>query len=168
MEVGLLLACCPDVDDLRPESDKQTPELHEIIWSEIAEDETLPEIFEIAEDETSPEIHEIVGSGLGRAANLLLKLCQQNEMEKLWKSNDINGQIETNSRRTMWDMVEEIYRDWQVSPILETVSSSVNGILGASYDFWDEDDEEEDGPPIIRVEEQEWLEVIQNLLTMYL
>ena len=48
------------------------------------------------------------------------------------------------------------------------MSTSVNGNLGASCDFWDEDDEEEDGPPIIRVEEQEWLEVIQNLLTLYL
>ena len=32
----------------------------------------------------------------------------------------------------------------------------------------DEDEEEEDGHPIIRIEEQEWLEVIQNLLTMFL
>ena len=44
----------PDVDDLRPENDKQTPELHETIRSERAEDETLPEIYEIAEDESRP------------------------------------------------------------------------------------------------------------------
>ena len=68
----------------------------------------------------------------------------------------------------MWDIVEEIYNDWKVSPPQETVSTSVKGILGASYDFWDEDEEEEDSPPIVRVEEQEWLEVIQNPLTMYL
>ena len=68
----------------------------------------------------------------------------------------------------MWDIVEELYRDRKVSPAPETASTSANGILGASYGFWDEDEEEEDGPPIIRVEEQEWLEVIQNLLTMYL
>ena len=37
--------------------------------------------------------------------------------------------------------VEEIYRDWKVSPPLEMVSTSVNGILGASYDFWDEEEE---------------------------
>ena len=36
--------------------------------------------------------------------------------------------------------------------------------MGASYDFWDEDDEDEDGPPIIRVEKQEWLEIFQHLL----
>ena len=41
----------------------------------------------------------------------------------------------------------------------------MNGFLCAS---WDEDEEEEDGHPIIRVEEQEWLEVIQNPLTVYL
>ena len=42
--------------------------------------------------------------------------------------------------------MEEIYKDWKVSPTPETVSTSVNGILGASCDFWDEDKEEEDGP----------------------
>ena len=36
-----------------------------------------------------PEAYEIAGSGLEGAANLLLKLCQQNEMEKHWKSNEI-------------------------------------------------------------------------------
>ena len=90
-------------------------------------------------------------------------------MEKHWKSNEIQCQIETETRRTMWDIAEDIYRGWKVSPPPETVSTSVNGILGASCDFWDEDEkeEDEDGHPIIRVEEQEWLEVIQNLLTMY-
>ena len=125
-------------------------------------------MYEIPEDETSPEIHEIAGSGLERAANLLLKLFQQNEMEKHGKSNEIKCQTETETRRTIRDIVEEIYRDWRFSPTLETVSTSVSGVLGASYDFWDEGEEEEDGPPIIRVEEQEWLEVIQNPLTIFL
>ena len=115
-----------------------------------------------------PVVYEIAGSGLKSVANLLLNLWQQNEMEKHGKSNEIKCQMGTETRRTMWDIVEEIFRDWKVSPTPETVSSSVNGILGASYDFCDEDEEEEDGHPIIRVEEQEWLEVIQNLLTMYL
>ena len=102
------------------------------------------------------------------AANLLLKLCQQNEMEKHWKiernpTSDTNG-----NRRAIWDFVGEIYRDWKASPTPETVSTCVNGILGASCEFWDEDEEEEDGLPIIRVEEQEWFGVIQNQLTMYL
>ena len=44
----------------------------------------------------------------------------------------------------------------------------MNGILGARYDFWDEDEEVEEGSPFIRVEEQEWLEVIHNMLTTYL
>ena len=109
----------------------------------------------------SPKIHEIAGSGLERAANLLLKLCQQYEMEKHGKLNEIQCQTETESRR-MWDIVDEVYRDWKVSPPPETVSTSVNGILGASYDFWDEDEEEEDGLPIIRVEEQEWLELCRS------
>ena len=60
-------------------------------------------------------------------------------------------------------ILEEISRDWKVSLTPETVGTSVSGILGASYEFWDE--EEEDGPLIIRVEEQEWLEIIKNLLT---
>ena len=134
----------PDVDGLLPETDKQTLEVHETIWSGTCEDETLPEIDEIAEDETSPEIHEIAGSGL--AANLLLKLCQQNEMEKHRNSNDIKRQIETETRRVIWDIVEEICRDWKVSPAQEMMSTSVNGILGASHDFWDEDEEEVDSP----------------------
>ena len=67
-----------------PENDKHAPELHETIWSEIVEGETLPEINEIAEDATSPEI-----AGSERAANLLLNLCQQNEMENHGTSNEI-------------------------------------------------------------------------------
>ena len=122
----------PDVDDLRHENDKQIRELHETTW------------LEIADDETSPEIDDIAGIGLVRAANLLLKLCQQNEMEKHGKSNEIQCQIETKTRRTMWDIVEEIYRDWKVSAPPETVSTSVNGMLGANYDFWDEDEEDEE------------------------
>ena len=82
----------------------------------------------------SPKIHEIAGSGLERAANLLLKLCQQNEMEKHGKLNEIQCQTETESR-SMWDIVDEVYRDWKVSPPPKTVSTSVNGILGASYGF---------------------------------
>ena len=65
----------------------------------------------------------------------------------------------------MWDTVEEIYRAWKVSPM---VSTDAYGILGEWYSFWDEDEEEEDGPPIIRIEEQDWFEIIQNQLTMYL
>ena len=61
--------------------------------------------------------------------------------------------------------MEEIYRDWNVSPALETVRTSVSGTLDASYDFCDEN---EDGPPIIRVDVQEWLETVQQLPTMYL
>ena len=115
------------------------------------EDEIAPEIYEIAEDETSPEIHEIVGSGL------LLKLFERYQMS----DGDENPSFDVGH-------CEEIYRDWQVLPTPETVSTSVNGILGANSDFEEEDEEEEDGPPIIRVEEQEWLEVIQSLLTLYL
>ena len=114
------------------ENDKQTLEVHETIWSETLE------------DGTSPEIHEIAGS-LESAANLLLKLCPQNEMEKHGKSNEIKRQRETDTCRAIWDIVEEIHRDWKIWPTAETVSTSVNGILGASHEFWDED-EEEDGP----------------------
>ena len=39
------------------------------------------------------------------------------------------------------------------------MGTSVDGILGASCDFWDEDEKDADGLPIIRVEEQEWLEI---------
>ena len=117
-------------------------------------------MYEIAEDETSPEIHDIADSGSGRAANLLLTLCQQNEMEKHGKSNEIQRQIETETRRVIWYIVEEIFRDWKASLTPETVGTSVKRILGASYEFRDE--EEEDGPPIIRVEDQEWLEITDN------
>ena len=41
----------------------------------------------------------------------------------------------------------------------------MSGILGAGYDFWDEDEEDEDGPATIRVDEQEWLDIVQQLLT---
>ena len=41
----------------------------------------------------------------------------------------------------------------------------MSGILGASYDFWNEDEEDEDSAPIIGVDEQEWLEIVQQLLT---
>ena len=66
----------------------------------------------------------------------------------------------------MWDIVEETCRVWKVSPTPEMVSANVNGNLGECHSFWNE--KEEDGPPIIRVEEQEWFEIIQNLLTMFL
>ena len=88
------------------------PEIHEI----------AAETYEIAKDETSPEIHDISDSEFEEAANLMLTLCQQNEMERH----------------------EEIYRGWKVWPTPETVGTSVNGILGASCEFWDED-EEDDG-----------------------
>ena len=65
----------------------------------------------------------------------------------------------------MWDIVEEIYRAWKVMPTPETLSTDVSRILSECYSFWDE--EEEDGPPIIRFEEQDWFEIIQNQLTMY-
>ena len=91
-----------------------TCELHETIWSdiandpdasrdniEIAEDETLPDDTRDCgrddtrslSDETSPEIHDIAGSGLERAANLLLTLCQQTETPRtMW---DITGRKST-------------------------------------------------------------------------
>ena len=66
----------------------------------------------------------------------------------------------------MWDIVEDIYRSWKVMPTHETLSTDVSWNLGECYSFWDE--EEEDGPPMIRIEEQDWFEIIQNQLTMYL
>ena len=45
-----------------------------------------------------PEVYEIAGGALEGAANLLLKLCQQNEMEKHENSNDIKCQMETDIR----------------------------------------------------------------------
>ena len=113
-------------------------------------DETLSET---PVDETMPEVFEITGSGLEGAANLLLKLGQQNEMAKHGKSNEIKCHL-----RKMWDIVEAIYRAWKVSPTPETVSANVSGILGECYSFWDE--EEEDGPPIIHIEEQDLFEII--------
>ena len=87
----------------------------------LADDETLPEMHEIAEDETLPEIHEIADRGFEEAANLMLTLCQPNEMEKHGKSREIQSQIETGTRRAIWYVVEEIYRSWGVLPTLETV-----------------------------------------------
>ena len=60
----------------------------------------------------------------------------------------------------MWDIVGEFYRAWKVSPTLEMMSDNVSRILGESYSFW----EEEERPSIIRVEEQEWFQAIQNPL----
>ena len=146
--------------------DETLPEMYEIDEDETLPElhETVPEVYETAEDETSPEIHDIAVRGFEEAANLMVTLCQQNEMGKHGKSREIQRHIETETRRAMWYIVEEIYRGWRVSPTPETVGTSVNGILGASCDFWYED-EDEDGHPIIRVEEQEWLEIIQHLLT---
>ena len=55
-----------------------------------------------------PVVYEIAGSGLKSVANLLLNLWQQNEMEKHGRSNEIKCQMGTETRRTMWDIVEEI------------------------------------------------------------
>ena len=85
----------------------------EAMWFEIRNDETLSEILKIAEDETLPEIHEIADSGFERVANFLLTLCQQNETEKHGKSSEIQRQIETEARRAIRYIVEEIYRDWK-------------------------------------------------------
>ena len=46
----------------------------------------------------------------------------------------------------MWDIVEDIYRSWKVMPTHETLTTD----------------------PMIRIEEQDWFEIIQNQLTMYL
>ena len=102
-------------------------------------DETL------SEDETMPKVYEIAGRGLEGAANLLLKLCQRNELEKHGKSNETKCQIETEIRRNMCQIEEDICRAWKGSPTPETVSTNVSGILGECYSFWDE--EEEDGHP---------------------
>ena len=135
---------------------------------EIAEDETLPEkqetapeTYEIAEDETLPEVHDMADRGFEEAANLMLTTCQQTEMENHGKPSEIQRQMETENRRAIRYFVEEINGGWRISPTQETVGTSVSGILGASVDFWDEDEDEEDedGHPIIRVDE---------LLTMYL
>ena len=61
-----------------------------------------------------------------------------------WGSTE--SRAETETRRAIWYVVEEIYRGWRVSPTPATVGTSVNGILVASYDFWYED-EDEDGSP---------------------
>ena len=78
-----------------------------------------------------------------RCAKLLAAACQaqriccSNSVNRMrWrstgKSNETQRQIETETHRAIWDTVEEIYRDWKVSPTPETVSTSVNGIVGAS------------------------------------
>ena len=87
-------------------------------------------------------------------------------MEKHWKSNETGCPMEMDIRRKMWDIVKEIYRAWKVSPAPETVSTDASQILGECYSFWD--DEDEDGPPIIRTEEQDWFKIIRNQLTVYL
>ena len=134
----------------------------------LADDETMPETYETAEDETSPEVHDQADRGFEEAANLMLTMCQQSEMEKLGEPSAIQRQTETETRRTTQHFVEEICSGWRVSPTPEIVGTCVSGILGASNDFWDEDEEDEDGPPIIRVDEEEWLENVQLLFTVYL
>ena len=106
----------------------------------------LPEIYEIAEDETSPEIHDIADRRL-KKWRTSCSHCQQNETEKHGKSREVQRHIETETRRAIWCFVEEIYRGWTVSLPRDMVETSVNGILGVSNDFWDEDEEDEDGPP---------------------
>ena len=51
-------------------------------------------------------------------------------------------------------------------PTPETLSTDVSGILGECHSFWRE--EEENGHPITRIEEQDLFEIIQSQLTMYL
>ena len=136
----------PDVDDLRPKYDKQN--------SRASRDSmTRPEMYEVTEDETSDEKHDIADKRFEKAANLLLTLCQQNDMEK-------HGEIERNPMsdrdgNPSNDVVHCGRSPQRLESLAtdETVSTSVNGILGASYDFWDEDEEDVDGSPIIRVEE---------------
>ena len=101
-------------------------------------------LSETSEDKTMPEEKEETDRGFEDAANLMLTLCQQNEMEKQEKSREIQRHIET-ERRAIRYIVEEIYKGWRVSPSPETMGASVDGILGASCDFWDEDDG--DGSP---------------------
>ena len=100
-----------------------------------------------SEDETMPEEKENTDRGFEDAANLMLTLCQQNEMEKHEKSREIQRHIEIETRRAIWYIVEEICRGWRISPSPETMGASVDRILGASYDFWDEDEEDGDGSP---------------------
>ena len=64
-------------------------------------------MYETAEDEMSPEMHDISDRGFEEAANLMLTLCQQNEMEKHRKSREIQRHIETETRRAIWYIVED-------------------------------------------------------------
>ena len=43
--------------------------------------------------------------------------------------------MKTEIRRKMWDIVEEVYRAWKVSPTPETVGTDVSGILGVCHSF---------------------------------
>ena len=92
-------------------------------------------LSETSEDETMPEVYEITDGVFEEAANLMLTLYHQNETEKHGKSSEIQRHIEVVTRRAIWHFVEEIYRGWRVSPTPETMCTSVDGILGASYDF---------------------------------
>ena len=104
----------PCLGGLLAENDMQTLEIHETIWSETFEDETL---HEIAVDERSPEIHEIAGSGLERSANLLLRM----RWRSTGKSREIQRQTETGTRRAIWDIVEENLQR------LESLANTGNG-----------------------------------------
>ena len=89
----------------------------------------------------------IADRGFEEAANLMLTMCKQSETEKHGEPSEIHRQMETETRRAIRYIVEDIYSGWRVSPTPETVGTSVSGILGASYDFWDEDEEVEDTSP---------------------
>ena len=80
-----------------------------------------------------PEVHDIADRELEEAANNMLTHCQQNEMDKHGKLHEIQREMETETRRATWYIVEENYR---VGGSPNTGSgTSVNGILGACYDF---------------------------------
>ena len=102
------------------------------------------------EIQLAPQVH-----SAERIVEQIVDVLGPTELDGEAREIERNPMSERETRRTMLDMVEETYRDWKVSPPPETVSTSVNGILGASYDFLDRDEEDEDGPRIIRVEEQE-------------
>ena len=114
-------------------------------------------LSETSEDETMPEEKENTDRGFEDAANLMLTLCQQNETEKHEKSLEIQRHIETETRRAIWYIVEEIYRGWRVSPSPETMGAWAQAVnsgmrmrkMGTA-------------PPIIRIE---YKEIIQHVLT---